>query len=116
MTTTALKLSFSGIKEKSFAFPAINWKAICILGIFVSSCALLFYIYQINNLTKGAYLINNYEKKISELSQENKTLQVTFAESSFLGGVNSKIRELNFQKTTSVKYIQILDSSLAAAK
>jgi hypothetical protein len=55
--------------------------------------------------------LNTYQSQISKLSQENKNLAVSFAESSFLGQALDKIQSLNFQRATSVKYIQILDSS-----
>jgi hypothetical protein len=74
---------------------------------------LVFYVWQINDLTRGSYLTVSYEKQISKLSDENKTLQVSFAESSFLGQALEKIKALNFQKTTSVKYMRILDDSVA---
>ena len=81
--------------------------------IFVGLSLLIFYVWQINDLTKGSYLINNYEKEISKLNLENKNLEVSFAENSFMGQALSKIQALNFQKTTSVKYIQVLDNSVA---
>jgi len=94
-------------RVESINLPAINWKAICFIGFFVSLVLSVFYVWQINDLTRGSYLINIYEKQVSKLSEENKNLQVSFAESSFLGQVLLKIQALNFQKTTSVKYIQI---------
>jgi len=90
-----------------------NWKDICFAGFFISLSLLVFYVWQINSLTKGSYLINSYEKQTSQLSEENKNLQVSFAENSFLGQALTKIQALNFQKTTSVKYIQIPASSVA---
>lgn len=107
MTTIALT------RIESIDLPKINWKAICIVGFCVSLVSLVFYVWQINSLTKGSYLINSYEKQISKLSDENKNLQVSFAERSFLGQALLKIQALNFQKTTSVKYIQIPDNSVA---
>jgi hypothetical protein len=98
----------------SLSFPEINWKKVCFIGFFISLSLLVFYVWQINNLTSGSYLVNSYEKQISNLSAENKNLQVSFAESSFLGQALVKIQALNFQKTTSVKYIQILDGSAEA--
>jgi len=59
--------------------------------------------------------MTGYEKEISDLSRENRNLEVSFAESSFLGQVLAKTQEMNFQKTTFVKYIQILDTSFALA-
>ena len=82
----------------------------------MSLALLVFYVWQINDLTRGSYQINSYEKQISKLSDENKNLEVSFAESSFLGQALEKIQALNFQKTTSVKYIQISDSSVATVQ
>ena len=103
-------------KVNSVSLPEINWKAVCFVGSFMSLALLVFYVWQINDLTRGSYVINNYEKQISKLSEENKNLEISFAEDSFLGQALLKIQALNFQKTTSVKYIQILDGSVAAAK
>ena len=103
-------------KINSVNFPIINWKAVCFIGFFMSLALLVFYVWQINDLTKGSYLINIYEKQINKLSKENKTLEISFAESSFLGQALIKIQALNFQKIKSVKYIQIPDSSVAVAK
>lgn len=61
-------------------------------------------------------MINSYEKRISELTEEKKDLELSFAESGFLSQVQEKIRALDFQKAVSVKYIQVPDSSLATAR
>jgi len=119
--TTAI-LSFGRIQKNlqtkidSIDMPVINWKAVCCVGFFMSLALLFFYVWQINDLTKGSYVINGYEKQISKLSDENKNLEVSFAENDFLGKALLKIQALNFQKTASVKYIQILDSSVATTQ
>jgi len=120
MTTAALtysrvRKSVTG-KIKEIELPQINWGIVCIAGLTLCVFMLFFYIYQINVLTKGTYLISSYEKNINEISKENKKLEVSFAENSFLGEVLTKTQELNFEKTTSVKYIQILEGSLANAR
>ena len=109
MTTLALSIK----RVQKIEMPIINWKAVCFVGFFTGLALLVFYVWQINDLTRGSYLINTYEKQISQLSDENKNLQVSFAENSFLGQALVKIQALNFQKTTSVKYIQIPDNSVA---
>jgi hypothetical protein len=93
----------------------INWKAICFAGFFMSLALLVFYVWQINALTRGYYLLNSYEKQISQLAEENKNLELVFVENSFLGQALIKIQALNFQKATSVSYIQITDNSVALA-
>ncbi len=118
---TTLALNYSRIQHKvqskvsSASLPSVNWKILCLIGFTVCSALLFFYIYQINGLTKGAYTITSYENNLDKLSQENRNLQVSFAESSFLGEVLVKAQASDFQKTTSVKYIQVLDNSFAKA-
>jgi len=110
MTTTALRYSVD------IDFPKVNWKIVCFASFSVCAALLLYYVWQVNHLTQGTYMISNYEKQISQLSEEKKNLEVGFAESGFLSGVQQKIRALNFQKTASVKYIQIPANALAKAK
>jgi hypothetical protein len=100
-------------KVDSLDFPAINWKAVCILGFIISSALLVFYVLQINYLTAGYYITNSYQKQISTLSQENKNLQVSFAENSFLGQASQRAQDLDFQKATGVQYIQIPEDTFA---
>jgi len=109
---TTLTLSYSSAHKKI----NINWKIVCIMGFLMACSLLILYAFLINELTGGTYLIKNYDKQIDTLSQENKNLEVSFTKTSFLGSVKQRAQELNFEKTTSVKYIQILDASLAKAK
>ena len=115
MTTAVLSLNKAqkNIQTKidSMDIPVINWKAACLMGFIASMILLVFYVWQINNLTKGSYLINNYENQISKLSDENQNLEVSFAESSFMGQALTKIEALNFQKADSIKYVPNLDDS-----
>ena len=112
MTTAAL--SFKKVEEMDF--PSVNWKMVCFAGFFISLALLVFYVLQINNLTRGFYMASTYQKEISQLADQNKDLQISFAENSFLGGAMQKVQALDFQKTTSVQYIQILDNSVATTK
>lgn len=60
--------------------------------------------------------MNNYQKKLNNLINENKNLEVNLAQISYLENIQKKTKELNFEKTKTIKYIQILDNSLATAK
>lgn len=119
---TTLALNYLKIQKKvknkveASDLPQVNWKAICFAGFFVCLALLVFYVWQINDLTHGSYLVGGYQNQVSKLSDENKTLQVSFAESSFLGQALEKIQALNFQKVTAVRYLQISDGSVAIAK
>jgi hypothetical protein len=100
-------------KAESVELPSINWKIVFWLGLTICSLLLIYYVWQINELTRGTYLINSLEKQINVLSRENKSLSLSFAESSFWGQALEKIQTLNFQKATSIKYIHVLDNSVA---
>ena len=112
---TTATLNYSRVSEVKL--PEINWKIICAIGFLLCLGSLVFYVWQINDLTRGSYLSGSYQKQISGLLDENKNLEVSFAEDSFLGQAVQKTQAMNFQKVTpaSVKYIQIPDSSVAAA-
>jgi len=97
-------------------FPSLNWKVFFILGFALFSFLIIFYIFEINELTKGSYLIKNYEKQLKEISGQSRILEMNFAKTNLLGSIQEKTKELNFEKTKQVKYIQILDPSLAKAK
>ena len=77
---------------------------------------LLYYVFGVNELTKGSYLIKNYQKEITKLSEENAILETSFADISFLENVQEKAKELSFEKTKSVKYIQVVGGELVSAK
>jgi len=120
MTTAVLTLSRmkKNIQNKvnSVEIPQVNWERFCFIGFAACALLLVFYIYQVNSLTKQTYYLSSYEKTANEIYQANKKLEVSFAENSFLGEVVSKAQQLNLEKTTSVKYIQVLEASLANAK
>ncbi|MBI2053881.1 MAG: hypothetical protein HYT36_00905 [Candidatus Staskawiczbacteria bacterium] len=116
MVTTALKYIYVNVQSKArkrpgfISFLKLNWKIISAFFLFSAMALLVFYIYGINELTKGAYMIKNYEKQMNTLSLKNKNLQVDFAKTGFLGNLEAKTRELSFEKTKTVKYIQMQDS------
>ena len=93
----------------------VNWKIFYFLGVLICFAMLVFYVFLINHLTGGTYIIKDYNKQINTLTQENKILEDNFAQSQFLGSVQEKTQILGFEKTTKVNYVEILDNSLAKA-
>lgn len=94
----------------------MKWKIFFFAGLATLGFCWFLHAYVLNQLTKGTYLMQDYEKRIEILSQERKNLKIAFAESGFMGSIEQKTRELNFEKTTEIKYIQILDNSVAVKK
>ncbi len=113
MTTLTHYLPYRAIVLK---FPSINWRIIFMLGFAMLAFLLIFYVYEINQLTGGSYLIKSYEKQINTLSAQNRVLEMNFAKTNLLENIREKTSELNFEKTKEVKYIQIASSFLAKAK
>lgn len=82
MTTATLSLNKVQRKIQTkidaIDMPQVNWKSVCIAGFLMSLSLLIFYVWQVNNLTKVSYLMSGYEKQISALSDENKNLEISF--------------------------------------
>lgn len=115
---TAISLTYRAIhsKVKSIDLPLVNWKMVCCVGILLCFSLLFFYIFSINQLTSGAYLIKNYNQEIAGLLSDNRSIEADFAGVNLLDKVHSNAERLGFEKTSEVKYLEILDSSLASAK
>jgi len=119
MTTTALRLNYKALRHKvnhrvhSLGFPAVHWKPVYVMATLLSLLMLVFYIISMNNLIKGSYTIKNYNKEVQSLLTENRDLQTNFASVSFLALAQERATKFDFEKITGVKYIQILQSSLA---
>ena len=92
-------------------------KKVFLTVTFISILALLvFYIFQVNTLTKETYLIQSCEEKLSQLSGENETLEVNFSKVNSLANIENYLQNQNFEKVSQVKYIHILESSVAASR
>lgn len=115
---TTITLSYRAIqnKVKLISLPKINWKLVYIFGILLCLLLAVFYIFSINKLTYGTYLIKNYNKEIIQLSKENKALEADFAKIGFLDQIHKEVKNLGFEKPSQIKYIEIINTSLAKAR
>lgn len=77
---------------------------------------LVFFIFQINSVVSGSYQLQRYQKRIDELTGENKFLEVNSANINSLESVDSRVQELGFEKIDKIHYIQILESSAVTKK
>lgn len=71
-------------------------------------------IFQLNAHTKEIYLIKNYEKKLNQLSQENKILEIKFSNVNSLNNIGNYIQNQVFEKVGRVEYIQLLEGTALA--
>ena len=79
-----------------------------------TSALLISYVFQINEITKISYLTKIYEKQMDEISQENKNLEINHSQLSTLENIETLVQNSNFEKVGKVKYIKILESTVAA--
>jgi hypothetical protein len=94
-------------KIRAIDIPVVDWKSVCFMGFFMGLMLLVFYVWQIGNLTRDNYVLDGYKAQVSKLSDENKNLQISFAENSFMEEALIKIEGLKFQKAESVKYVNM---------
>ena len=72
------------------------------------------YIFQVNALTFESYQIQNYQKKIENLTRENKILEINSFRMNSLANIKNEIQNLGFQKIDKIHYIQILESQMVS--
>lgn len=95
----------------------INLKTIWILSFLLITLLLVFYIIQLNMLFLETNLIKNYEKKLNDITKENKILEISSVQVNSLGDIDSQIaekfNEFGFEKVKDVHYINVLESTVA---
>ena len=67
---------------------------------------LFFYVVSISSLAGDYYSLKNYQKRTVVLEKENEFLEVNFSRSNSLNNIGNYLSD-NYEKITSVKYIQI---------
>lgn len=74
---------------------------------------LIIYIFQQNSLITTISLMQEYQKKIQLLTEENRNLEIVFAQNNSLFDLNSKVEELGFEKIKSIKYVKVVNDQIA---
>lgn len=114
MTSCSLVGQISFKKINVIKFPKVNLKTFWISSAIFIVFFIALYIYQVNVETTDRYLIKEYQEKMAELSRENKILEVNSAQMASLDNVTELIKELSFEETDKIHYIQILDTQVVA--
>lgn len=106
MTTQRLTLIFP--LNNSFSFSKRTFLYLILLlisGLVIS--LLIFYILQVEELTRENYLIESYNEKIEILKENNLSFGEQQTESLCLKNIEKKIETLDLVKVSEVKYIPI---------
>ncbi len=74
----------------------------------------VFYVFQVGISIEKSYLLSSYERKLQELSEENKILELSFAELTSLDNAENFLEDSDFEKITKVDYIKPIEKAVAA--
>ena len=80
-----------------------------ILGLFI----LIHYVFQVGALSKDIYLLDDYQRKLANLLENNNSLDINFSKVNSLSNIEEYLLKSEFVKASQVKYIQILGGSVA---
>ncbi|MBL7142539.1 MAG: hypothetical protein ISS83_02705 [Candidatus Pacebacteria bacterium] len=69
-------------------------------------------IYLLNAYTSEVFAANQYEKRISQLSEENKFLEINLTKAGSLQNMGNYVQ--NFERAGKIEYIRVLESTALA--
>ena len=73
---------------------------------------LIFYVFQINTEISVRFSIKEYQKRITELSNQNKILAINSTQNGSLEKMAEIIASQDFEKIDKIHYIRILDTQV----
>ena len=94
-------------------FPQISLKIFWVLSLISILTLLILYVFQVNSFTGENYLLKNQERKLTEIKKEKEILEINFSQARSLANIENYFQNQNFEKANQVKYIQILETSVA---
>lgn len=93
---------------------AIALKNPLVLSIVLILSLMVIYIIQVGGLARDKYLVRSYKKELVSLSKNNKFLDIDFSKMNSLSHIDQVLaKNSGFVKTNNVKYIKIIESSIA---
>ena len=73
---------------------------------------IVFCVFQLNAYTKSYYFIQNAQNQLSQLTEENRNLEISFSNTNSLNNIDEHIK--NFEAITKIEYIRILEGTVLA--
>lgn len=102
------------VPRKIFFNLNLKIKIIFILAFIFIIFLLVFYVFQISAMVLESYRVQNFQKKIKEISQENKRLEINLLQAISLENVAEKIQKLGFEKVDRIYYIKPYENPVVA--
>jgi predicted PurR-regulated permease PerM len=111
MNSLILQLPFTLLKR---CLIKLTFKKVLFFSFFLLLICLIFYIFQITFVTQYTFLIKDYQKKITVLSQENLNLEIALAKEDSLLRIDKLVENLKFEKIGQIHYFQLREEQVAA--
>lgn len=102
------------VSSTLISLPKVSFGKFCLLGVIFAISLIIFYIFQISEITETSFNISLYERQIVGLSAGNKNLEISLSSQSSLGNLEAALRKLNYEKVGKINYIKVIDSGMAA--
>ncbi len=90
----------------------LSLKIFWVSGLLITLSLLIVCIFQLNAYTREFYLIQEYERNLGQLTQENKMLEINFSQANSLRNMGNYAQI--FEKAEKVEYIRVLESTVLA--
>lgn len=91
----------------------LNINLLFVLTIISGLFVMIYYLFQVGGLSQDIYLLEDYKTKSATLLENNKSLDINFSKMSSLSNIENYLANRDFIKPSQVKYIQILEGSVA---
>ncbi len=73
----------------------------------------VLYIWQVNTVSSKGYVISDFERKVSSLERETRTLDVAIAEHTSIKTIRERIANDEFEQVTNAEYISVGPNEVA---
>lgn len=92
----------------------LGLKVFRFLSVILIIGLLAFYVFQINTEISARFLIKEYQKRATELANQNKILAINSSQNGSLEKMTEIIASQDFEKIDKIHYIRILDTQIVA--
>jgi len=111
------------ILNPSFIFRSslsLKWhlglKVFRFLSVILIIGLLAFYVFQVNTEISARFLTKEYQKRVAELTNQNKILAINSIQNGSLGKIAEIIASQDFEKIDKIHYIKVLDTRVVVTK
>lgn len=87
--------------------PSFNLRFFRALSLISIISLLVFYIFQVTLLAKDQYLLQDGQKRLTNLADEKEALEINFSKIQSLANLDAYFSSQDFEKAKQIKYIQI---------